>query len=68
MVIKYDIFSPYDVEYFNEKVQREFERWPVGVYADFLRLVQLMERHAADLRLPHSRSLGQGLFEPRCRG
>jgi phage-related protein len=28
----------------------------------------MMERHGADLRMPHSRSMGQGLFELRCRG
>ncbi|WP_419467096.1 type II toxin-antitoxin system RelE/ParE family toxin [Allochromatium tepidum] len=34
----------------------------------FLRLVFLMEEHGADLRLPHSRALGHGLFELRCKG
>ena len=27
-----------------------------------------MENHGADLRLPHSRAMGQGLFELRCKG
>jgi phage-related protein len=58
----------WQVQYFNERVQKEIEAWPVGLYADFLRLVQMMERHGADLRMPHSRSMGQGLFELRCRG
>jgi phage-related protein len=58
----------WQVQYFNERVQRAIEAWPVGIYADFLRLVQMMERHGADLRMPHSRSMGQGLFELRCRG
>lgn len=58
----------WQVQYFNERVQQEIESWPVGIYADFLRLVQMMERHGADLRMPHSRAMGQGLFELRCRG
>ena len=58
----------WQVQYFNQRVQREIEAWPVGIYADFLRLVQMMERHGADLRMPHSRAMGQGLFELRCRG
>jgi phage-related protein len=49
-------------------VKTEIEAWPVGIYADFLRLVQLMERYGADLRMPHSRAMGRGLFELRCRG
>lgn len=56
------------VHYFNRKVKTEIEAWPIGIYADFLRLVQLMERYGADLRMPHSRAMGQGLFELRCRG
>jgi phage-related protein len=56
------------VLYFNARVQQEIEGWPAGIYADFLRLVYLMERHGADLRLPHSRAMGQGLFELRCKG
>lgn len=28
----------------------------------------LMEEHGADLRLPHSRAMGEGLFELRCKG
>lgn len=27
-----------------------------------------MEEHGADLRMPHSRAMGQGLFELRCKG
>lgn len=42
--------------------------WPAGVYADFLRLAVLMEEHGADLRMPHSRAMGYGLFELRCKG
>ena len=56
------------VSYFNQRVQREITEWPVGIYADFLRLVFLMEGHGADLRLPHSRAMGDGLFELRCKG
>lgn len=58
----------WSIHYFNEKIAREIEAWPVGLYADFLRLVRFMEEHGADLRLPHSRAMGQGLFELRCKG
>ncbi len=56
------------VSYFNERVQREIAEWPVGIYADYLRLILLVEEHGADLRLPHSRAMGDGLFELRPRG
>jgi len=60
--------SPWSIQYFNTRVQQDIEGWPVAIYADFLRLIQLMEHHGADLRMPHSRSMGQGLFELRCKG
>jgi phage-related protein len=56
------------INYFNERAQKDILAWPVGLYADFLRLVFLMEEHGADLRLPHSRAMGDGLFELRCKG
>lgn len=58
----------WSVQYFNARVQRDIEDWPVGIYADYLRLIQLMERHGVDLRMPNSRAMGNGLFELRCKG
>ena len=58
----------WSIEYFNSRVQQTIEGWPVGIYADFFRLIVLMESNGADLRMPHSRTLGQGLFELRCKG
>ena len=54
--------------FYNERVLGEVKKWPVGIYADFLRLASLMEEHGADLRMPHSRAMGEGLFELRCKG
>lgn len=58
----------WDITFFNTRVEKQLESWPVGIYADFLRLSALMQVHGIDLRLPHSRAMGQGLFELRCRG
>lgn len=58
----------WSIQYFNTRVQQDIEGWPVGIYADFLRLIMLMQNHGADLRMPHSRAMGQGLFELRCKG
>ena len=38
------------------------------VLAAFARLIELVTRHGPNLRLPHSRALGDGLFELRARG
>ncbi|GMW08194.1 MAG: hypothetical protein AMXMBFR8_29900 [Nevskiales bacterium] len=58
----------FEIEYFHERVLAEIQSWPVDVLADYARLVELLADHGPDLRLPHSRSLGEGLFELRPRG
>ena len=57
----------FEVEYFHERVLAEIESWPVDVLADYTRLVELLIEYGPSLRLPHSRSLGEGLFELRPR-
>jgi phage-related protein len=58
----------YSVEYFHPKVLKEIESWPVDILADYARLVELLMEHGPNLRLPHSRSMGRGLFELRPKG
>jgi len=58
----------YSVEYFNRRVLAEIESWPVGVQADYARLVELLMEFGPVLKMPHSRPLGDGLFELRPRG
>ena len=58
----------YSIEYFHTRVQAEIENWPVDVLADYARIVELLIEHGPNLRLPHSRAFGGGLFELRPRG
>jgi phage-related protein len=58
----------YSVEYFNRRVLEEIESWPVGVLADYARLIELLMEFGPHVRMPHSRALGGGLFELRPRG
>lgn len=58
----------YRVEYFNPQVRKSIEKWPVGVLADYARLVELLMEFGPDLGMPYSRSMGSGLFELRPRG
>jgi len=59
---------PFAVEYFNAKVLTDIEAWPVEILADYARLVELLIEYGPNLRLPHSRAMGDGLFELRPRG
>ena len=58
----------YSVEYFNRRVREEIESWPVGILADYARLIELLLEFGPSLRMPHSRPMGGGLFELRPRG
>ena len=58
----------YSVEYFHPRVLSEIEAWPSDVLADYARLVELLMEHGPNLRLPHSRAFGDGLFELRPKG
>ena len=58
----------FEIEYFHERVLAEVESWPVDVLADYARLVELLIEQGPSLRLPHSRALGDDLFELRPDG
>ena len=58
----------YAIEYFHPRVKAEIESWPDGILADFARMVELLMEFGPNLRMPHSRALGGGLFELRPRG
>lgn len=58
----------FEIDYFHERVLAEIESWPVDIQADYAHLVELLIEHGPCLRMPHSRSFGDGLFELRPRG
>ena len=58
----------YTIEYFHARVKAEIESWPDGILADYARMVELLMEFGPNLRMPHSRAMGGGLFELRPRG
>lgn len=57
----------YSIEYYHRKILSEIEGWPAGVYADYLRITELVAESGPNVGMPHSRSMGGGLFELRPR-
>ena len=53
---------PYSIEYFDPRVLADIELWPVDILADYARIAELLMAHGPNLRLPHSRAFGEGLF------
>jgi len=70
MVNKFDNMPnvKYTIEYFHARVKNDIESWPDGILADYARLVELLMEFGPNLRMPHSRAMGDGLFEVRPRG
>lgn len=58
----------YSIEYFHPRVKAEIEDWPDGILADYARIVELLMEFGPNLRMPHSRAMGDGLFELRPHG
>ena len=57
----------YSIEYFHPSLRNEIESWPVGILADYVRIIELLMEFGPYLRMPHSRAMGDGLFELRPR-
>jgi phage-related protein len=58
----------YSIDYFHARVKAEIENWPDGILADYARMVELLIEFGPNLRMPHSRPMGSGLFELRPHG
>jgi phage-related protein len=56
------------IDYYSEDVRLEIDALPIGIRASYARLTELLEEFGLELRMPHSRAMGGGLFELRPRG
>jgi phage-related protein len=57
----------WEIVYFSEHLQREIMRLPAGILARYVRLTERMATLGPNLGMPHSRSMGEGLFELRMK-
>lgn len=58
----------YQIEYYSERVQNDILKLPRTIQAKYLRYIDLMEEFGANLGMPHTKSMGDGLFELRVKG
>jgi phage-related protein len=58
----------YTIEYFHSRVQTEIESWPDSILADYARLIELLIEFGPNVKMPHSKAMGKGLFELRPKG
>lgn len=55
------------ISYYSESLQNEILDLPAGFLARFLRYTDRMELYGPDLGMPHTRAMGEGLFELRLK-
>jgi phage-related protein len=55
------------ITYYSESVQEEILAMPAGFLARYLRYSDKMEVYGPDLGMPHTRAMGEGLFELRLK-
>lgn len=55
------------VTFYSSEFQSEILRLPAGFVARFLRYAERMEIYGPNLGMPHTRAMGEGLFELRLK-
>jgi len=66
---KYVIFliMAWGIKYYSEKVQQDIMRLPEGLQARYIHLTSRMLVYGPNLREPHTKAMGNGLFELRLK-
>jgi len=55
------------ITYYSESMQQEILAMPAGFLGRYLRYSDRMEMFGPDLGMPHTRAMGEGLFELRLK-
>lgn len=58
----------WSIGFYSEGVRLAIDAMPAGIRASYARLTGLLTEFGLDLRMPHTRAMGNGLFELRPRG
>lgn len=61
------MFMNWTITYFSESVQQEILAMPAGFLGRYLRCSDRLEVFGPDLGMPHTRAMGEGLFELRLK-
>lgn len=58
----------WNINYYNESVQEDILGLPDTLLARYFKLTDLMKIYGANLGEPHTKAMGDGLFELRLKG
>ena len=57
----------WSITYYSDSLQKDILALPAGFLARYLQYAERMALYGPDLGMPHTRSMGQGLFELRLK-
>jgi phage-related protein len=57
----------WEIAYFRDDVQESILDFPAGIQARYIHLAERMIHFGPDLGMPHTRAMGNGLFEMRMK-
>lgn len=55
------------VRFYSDRVESEILKLPAGFVARFVRYAERLELYGPDLGMPHTKAMGEGLFELRLK-
>lgn len=58
----------WEIDYYSQQVQDFVDNMPIGIRASYAKLTELLSEFGMDLRMPHSKPMGDGVFELRPKG
>ena len=61
------LLMAWSIGYYSERIQQAILKLPPGLLARYLHLTDLMLEFGPNLGMPHTRAMGDGLFELRLK-
>lgn len=58
----------WNITYYSVSVEKDILSLPDTIVAKYIKLAELMTKFGANLGMPHTKALGDGLFELRLKG
>jgi len=57
----------WEIQYHSDGVQGEIRSFPAKLLARYLRMTEILQEYGLRIGMPHTRIMGEGLFELRLK-
>ena len=57
----------WEIKYYSKALQEEIQTFPAGIQARYIHLTERMKTYGANLGMPHTKPMKDGLFELRMK-